>query len=661
VNFPTLGRREAIGTTTRPVLDAARNPGAFVWAVIVLTWGFVAPDYLVYTANAAMPVAIVALGLLVLVGWAREISLATAGLFASSMYIYGFLNRPGGFGIPWVPAALIVLTCSAGLMALLALSSARLPGFYLIALTLILQIVCEKTVFIYGRFSGGFGGGDERGDIVTNRRPDIPGLNILSDRAFYMFSLTLLTLTLVLVTRLRRSPAGLAFHLVGADRQAAAAVGISPLRFRVYAFATSGLLAGVGGILGCWLFINPPIFLNYLSPFSLVLLAIPVLAGLDSIAFVVVIATVFQLVPVLLESLHFSTFILAGVGLIGGSAFGSRGLGGRAHDAVRHLLHGDRRMRTRRRVAVDNVGLRAADGVGGTEPSNLTPAERAAALAILEAWLPPRPTVVNAVSATNIRVHVGGVQALDGASVNVPSGKMVGLVGPNGAGKTTLFDVVSGLRTPDAGKIELLGKDVTGRTAWDRAALGLARTFQSTRVMRDLTVRDNLLAGAYQRIKHHPLAFLVGVPGAWQELRRAEEVAWAAAQLLDIDRYWHERCGTLEFSARRRSEIGRCLLAGPRVLLLDEPAAGLDPASSLALFSLIRRLHADLGLTVLLVEHYVRAVLQSCDFVHVLAEGRILAAGTPEQVASDPEVQARYLGTRMRDVNKMTPTPVVHE
>jgi ABC-type branched-subunit amino acid transport system ATPase component len=118
--------------------------------------------------------------------------------------------------------------------------------------------------------------------------------------------------------------------------------------------------------------------------------------------------------------------------------------------------------------------------------------------------------------------------------------------------------------------------------------------------------------------------------------------------LLNIEHYWNERAGALEFSARRRAEIGRCLLAGPRLLLLDEPAAGLDPASSVALFSLLKRLHVDLGLTVLLVEHYVPAVLDTCDLVYVLAEGKILAAGTPAEIATDPEVRSRYLGTRMR-------------
>jgi ABC-type multidrug transport system ATPase subunit len=130
-------------------------------------------------------------------------------------------------------------------------------------------------------------------------------------------------------------------------------------------------------------------------------------------------------------------------------------------------------------------------------------------------------------------------------------------------------------------------------------------------------------------------------------MRDAEEVGYAAARLLGVGKYWDERVGTLEFSARRRIEIARALVAGPRLLLLDEPAAGLDPASSSALFGLVRKLHQDLGLTVLIVEHYVKAVLDTCDLVYVLAEGSVLASGTPAEIAANLEVQDLYLGTRL--------------
>jgi len=638
------------------------SPGALGFLLIILTFPMWRPTYMVFTANAALPIAITALGLLVLVGWTREISLATSGMFVSAAYFDGWLNRPhpGGHSWPWVVTALVVVLSSAGVMALVALSSAKLPGIYLVVLTYGLQVVIEKTVFTYGYLSGGLGGGDENGNIVVNRRPQFFGLNlstqathrwfghtITQESIFYFFSLGWLAIVLVLIVRLRRSPMGLGFLLVGADRQAAAAIGVNPLRFRIYAFATSGLLAGVGGVLVNWLYVNPPAFANYFSPYSLVLLSIPVLAGLDSIAFIVLVAAMFEIVPVQLESLRISPFLLASVGLLGGAVFGSRGMGGRAHDIWRYVMYGDRITRTQRE-RVDTAVLRSSAGVSGEGMDKLTPEQRTHALSVLEAWLPPRTETTYAAKADNISVHFGSIKALDGASIVVPTQQMVGLLGPNGAGKTTLFDVISGVRPPNSGTVSLFDKDVTRMHAWDRSKLGMARTFQTTRVMTDLTVGDNLVAGAYQRIKAHPALFLAGVPSAWRQMRAAEEAAFAAAQLLDIDRYWNERCGTLEFSARRRTEIGRCLLAGPRLLLLDEPAAGLDPASSVALFTLLKQIHEDLGLTVLLVEHYVKAVLDSCDLVYVLAEGKVLARGTAAEVTANAEVRERYLGTRMK-------------
>jgi ABC-type branched-subunit amino acid transport system ATPase component/ABC-type branched-subunit amino acid transport system permease subunit len=659
--IPTMNRVEGAHTTSRPVLNSMRSPGAMLLALALVTFPMWRPPYLVFTANAGIPVAIVGLGLLVLVGWTREISLVAAGIFASSAYYDGYLNRPhpGGHNFPWGIAAIITIAGAGITMALIALSSARLPGIYLVVLTYGVQVILEKTVFTYGYLSGGLGGGDENGNIVVNRRPWFFGLNlntqathrwfghdITQETIFYFFSLGWLAIVLVLMVRLRRSPMGLGFLLVGADRQAAAAVGVSPLKFRVLAFTTSGLLAGVAGVLVNWLYVNPPASVNYYSPYSLVLLAIPVVAGLDSIAFVVIFGINFELIPVVLESFRISPFILAAFGLLPVALFGTRGIGGRLADLWRYIQFGDRRSRTLRE-RVDTARMRTSKGLAGDASDNLSPKQREEALAILEAWLPPRPESTNAIKADGIKVRFGNVKALDGASIVVPNHAMVGLLGPNGAGKTTLFDVISGVRAPNGGTVNMFDKNVTGLSAWDRSKLGMARTFQNTRVMPDLTVADNLVAGAYQRIKSNPALFLAGVPSAWAEMRAAEEAAFAAARLLDIDRYWNERCGSLEFSARRRTEIGRCLLSGPRLLLLDEPAAGLDPASSVALFTLIKKLHEDLGLTVLLVEHYVKAVLDSCDLVYVLAEGKVLAQGTPTEVAANPDVRSRYLGTRM--------------
>ena len=659
-NAPTLNLPQKRKTTTRPVFNAMTPAPALVLVAFLVLFGMLGPVYLVFSITSGMTLAMVALGLLIVVGWAREISLLAAGIFASAIYLDGYLNREVGRapGWPWVWAALTTIGVIAIGMALVAMSSARLPGIYMVVLTLGAQVIIERTVYANGLLSGGLGGGDQDGFIIVNRRPMIFGWNVgdATDREMFFLIAAVLCLVLIAMARLRHCPMGLAFHLVGADRQAAAAVGISPFRFRVYAFTASGILAAIAGILANWLFRSPPSFTNYLSPYSLFLLAIPVLAGLDSIAFTMIVAISFEVVPVVVESLRINTYLLGAAGLIGGALFGSRGAGGRFQDEWKYILYGSRAHRIG--TSIDATAMRSAQGLASEHhDTHLSTEQRNHALDLLENWLPARPDTDVAIAATNIEVLHGSVKALRGASITVPAGSMCGLLGPNGAGKTTLFDVISGLRRPNAGTVSLFGTDVTATTGWDRAKLGMCRTFQTTRVMDDLTVADNLLAGVYQRIHANTALFLLGHPKAWRELRSAEDVAFAAAQLLNIDRYWNERVATLEFSARRRTEIGRCLLTAPRLLLLDEPAAGLDPASSAALFALIKQLHEDLGLTVLLVEHYVKAVLDSCDLVYVLAEGNILASGTPNTVANDPEVRNRYLGTRINYSTTTNQTP----
>ena len=641
-------------TTSRPMWGCAKSPGPWIIGAVGVFWVIAMPDYLVYTMAGGIPIAMVALGLLVLQGWSREISLATAGLFAVAMYYTGMLDRPEAHdkNWPWWLAALVGMAIAAALMAILAVCSAKLPGIYLISFTLVLQVLIERVIYPREFLTGGVLGG--AGQTISNPRPPIPGPQD-SDEGYFIFASIWLVLVLIAVKRLRHSPAGLAFMLVGADKQAASSVGINPLRFRVMAFVISGALAGLGGVLTCWLLISAAPTLGYMAPQSLFFLAIPVLAGMDSIAFALIVSGAFTVVPVVLESWHINVFLLAGIGLAGGAMAGPRGAGGHATDIWKRIRFGDRRTRTAR-TRVETSTMRLAEGLAG-DPRSTSDADLREALAVVEAWLPPRPAGDVAVIAADVRVTIGAVKALDGASVVVPAGQMVGLIGPNGAGKTTLFDVISGLRIPDAGRVQLFGRDVISVPAWDRSKLGMARTFQTTRVIKELTVCDNLLAGTHARMEHGTLNFIAGRRAAWDELAQAEEAAWAIARLLDIDRYWNERTSGLEFSARRRVEIGRAILSGPRLLLLDEPAAGLDPASSAALFTLIRQLHKDLGLTVLLVEHYVKAVLDTCDLVYVLAQGSVLASGTPAEIAAHPEVREHYLGTRLSYLDRLAGVP----
>jgi ABC-type branched-subunit amino acid transport system ATPase component/ABC-type branched-subunit amino acid transport system permease subunit len=637
-------RAEVTGpiTKTRPVLRAMSSPWSIFLTVVLLVWTLVTPDYLVFSMSAAVPIAILGLGLLVLQGWTREIALCSAGLFATACYLTNWLDREDqGKDQLWIVAAVVAISVVTALMAGLAVVSSRLPPMYMIVMTIGLQLTLESTIFNVGYLSGGTSGGNG-GAPLHDDRPHW----LISDDHFDYFSLAWLAVVLMLLIRLRRSPMGLGFLLVGHNRQSAAALGIPAARFRVYSFTLAGLLAGVAGVLGTILFVSPPLYLSYRVQESLLLLAIPVVAGVDSMASVLVVAGYLVVMPVALERYHIDQAFVASFTLGFGALFGSRGIGGRMQDLERRWRYGARRMRTRRK-RMATVVLRQAEGLSHEHTSVLSEEQRNECLAVIERWLPPHPDTDYAVRTRDVHLSFGAIHALAGATIDVPTGQMVGMIGPNGAGKTTLFDVITGFTPLNSGTVEIFDKDVTRAAPWTRSKLGTARTFQNTRVVTELTAGDNICAGAYAAVKSHPAAFVAGLPSAWREMRRVEEVGWAAARLLDVDKYWDERVGSLEFSARRRIEIARAIVAGPRLLLLDEPAAGLDPASSTALFDLIRKLHHDLGLTVLIVEHYVKAVLDTCDLVYVLAEGAVMAAGTPQEIAMNRTVQDRYLGTRL--------------
>lgn len=271
--------------------------------------------------------------------------------------------------------------------------------------------------------------------------------------------------------------------------------------------------------------------------------------------------------------------------------------------------------------------------------------ERDRALAVLEDYLPHREETGNALVGRGLSIAFGGVKALQNVNITAPAKQFVGLLGPNGAGKSTCFDVLNGLKIPDSGQVVMFGKDVTKIRPWDRAKLGMGRTFQSNRINMDLSVGENLLSAAHLAIKGNPLTTMLGLPGPMKSEARAEQASYAMCVLLGIKEYYHVRASDLDFGRQRRIEIGRSLMCGPAIVLLDEPAAGLDADDAHALFALMRQLQLDLGLTVIIVEHYVKAVLANSDVVYVLNQGQLMASGTPDEVANDPVVRAEYLGS----------------
>jgi branched-chain amino acid transport system ATP-binding protein len=242
-----------------------------------------------------------------------------------------------------------------------------------------------------------------------------------------------------------------------------------------------------------------------------------------------------------------------------------------------------------------------------------------------------------------IGIGFGGLRALDAVGFSVAQGEVFAIIGPNGAGKTTLFNIVSGLYRPDAGTVRLEGRDVTGLEPHRLAALGLSRTFQNLQLFHRMTAAENVMVGRHLRESRSVPRHLFAPRAVWREERAEREKALELLGLVGLRDAAEQPAGALPHGAAKRLEIARALAVEPKVLLLDEPAAGCNATETAEIEALVRRI-AGGGVTVVLVEHDMRLVMRLSDRVHVLNHGRTLAEGRPAEVRLNPAVVEAYLG-----------------
>ncbi|MEN3372425.1 ABC transporter ATP-binding protein [Dechloromonas sp. ZS-1] len=243
----------------------------------------------------------------------------------------------------------------------------------------------------------------------------------------------------------------------------------------------------------------------------------------------------------------------------------------------------------------------------------------------------------------DLSIHFGGVKAVQNVSFNIDAGIVYSVIGPNGAGKTTLFNLITGVYTPTTGEIRLDGEAIQGKSPNELARRGVARTFQNLQVCMNMTAIENVMVGAHLRLDRNLIKAALRFPGLKRRDRELREEAAALMEFVGLGQYVNARADAMSFGALKRLEIARALAMKPRLIFLDEPAAGLNPKETIEVDHLVRKV-ADSGVTVVLVEHDMKMVMNLSDRILVLDYGKKLAEGTGEEIRKNPDVIAAYLG-----------------
>ena len=247
---------------------------------------------------------------------------------------------------------------------------------------------------------------------------------------------------------------------------------------------------------------------------------------------------------------------------------------------------------------------------------------------------------------TGLGISFGGLRAVDDLTMSIEKGGLVGLIGPNGAGKTTVFNMLTGVYRPTDGGIRLNGENLIGKKPYEINRMGVARTFQNIRLFKELSVIDNVKVGLHESMKYNLASSLLRLPNYWKEEKKCTERALELLDIFHMADLANAQAGSLPYGAQRRLEIMRALATSPKLLLLDEPAAGMNPSETAELTETIRRIRDEFNIAVLLIEHDMSLVMGICEGIAVLNFGRIIAKGTPDEIRNNPQVIEAYLGKK---------------
>jgi sulfate-transporting ATPase len=596
--------------------------GVINWPGIIVGTGITLAVTLLWLDNTwatalyiSLAAAVFVASIVVLTGFAGQVSLAQWAIGGIGALIAGLLVK-AGLQIEIAILLGILLTIPAGLV--FALPALRTRGVNLMVITLGLGFTVSQVIFANPNW---IGEPTDNGTLIGKVK--LFGIDVNAvDHPHRWAIVSLITLVLVglLVANLRRSRTGRRLIAVRTNERAAASLGVSVFGVKLYAFGVASALAAIGGIL-IGFTANTVTYARY-NPFqSINSVGHAVIGGLGY-----VLATVFS-APNAIGGLGTRVIqdwfglnqgnwdqLLGGVILFVILICYQHGI---ADYVSTHMPAGQRRLFERLHLVARQV-QRAP-----------LPAET------LE------PVVPATLKVEDLTVRFGAVVAVDRVSFTLNPGEVLGLIGPNGAGKTTVIDAVTGFVRPSSGSMWLDDRRIDGWTAAARSKLGLRRSFQSLELFEDISIEDNIQAGS--EATESKLSWVTDL--FWPGKHPLSSTAVAAIRQFELEDSLSLLPGELPYGRRRLVGIARAVASGPSIIMLDEPAAGLDEAESAELAHLIRRLADQRKMGVLLVEHDVRLVMSTCDRIVVIEFGRVIASGTPDEIRESPVVRAAYLGT----------------
>ncbi len=635
------------GTLMQVTLGRAPRPHWRIATAIVGTAIGIGAIYL-FTGNdraalySSFITGVISLSLVVVTGYTGQISLAQLTLAGVSAYILSTFATSWGIPFPIAPILSALVAAAAGVV--IGIPALRVRGLMLGVVTLTFAAGVEAIWFNNNSVDGGASG-------LNIPTPRLFGMDLgigsgkdFPRPAFGILCLVVLVLVALGVSWLRTSRLGTAMLAVRSDERSAAAAGINVVRVKLIGFAIGAFIAGLGGSLLAYQLGNVT-FQDFDAFLGLVAFSIVVVAGITSVSGGILAGLISSggLLVALISSGVGSGGVdnwygvVAGIGVILTVIFNPEGVVGPTH----LFLEQQRTKGARARPRGALVATGAATPAGAVPPATPADAVPRASVPLVApdfgtngqsagaAALARTPGTITSerrplLAVRNLTVRYGGVTAVDDVSLSVDEGQIVGLIGPNGAGKTTTIDALCGFHACE-GTVLLDGQDIGGRSPHIRAGLGLARTFQLAGVADDLTVEENVLVGQQR-----------ATAGDAGELSRIlHDLGLSDMRELQVS--------TLSQGQRQLVSVARALAGSPRLLLLDEPAAGLDSTESLWLAERLRAVR-DSGVTILLVDHDMSLVLNLCDSIDVLDFGALIAHGTPDEIRHNETVSTAYLG-----------------